>query len=125
MAIQTAPDIGRLAQYRPWDRGGLDLRAVLHDLIVAVACINDGEVSSLLNCRDCFADLWGLEVEVDELRPVVEDLLASSDATKVGSGFKLSPKRSPNSKHARPSLRRSRTVPSGSGNSPCAAWLRV
>lgn len=90
MVTQAVPDIGRLAQYRPWDRGGLDLRAVLHDLVVAVACINDGEVPSLLDCRRCFVDLWGLEVEIDELRPVIEDLIASDAAAKTGSGFKLS-----------------------------------
>lgn len=90
VSVQTAPDIGRLAQYRPWERGGLDLRAVLYDLIIAVAGINDGHVDSLLHCRRCFVDLWGLEVEVDELRPVVEELVTSGKATKLGGGFALS-----------------------------------
>jgi hypothetical protein len=90
MSVATTPDVGRLAQYRPWEHGGLDLRAVLGDLVVAVAGMEDGSVSSLLNCRQAFADLWGLEVEVDELRPVVEELVDSKRAERAGGGFRLS-----------------------------------
>lgn len=80
----------RLAQYRPFERGGLDLRAVLRDLVLAVAAIDDGRIESLLECRKSFAALWSLEVEIDELRPVVEGLADEGSLEKVGKGFRLS-----------------------------------
>jgi len=89
MAATIALDVRRLAQYRPFERGGLDLRAVLHDLVLAVAAIGDGEVGSLLECRQSFLDLWGLEVEIDELRPVVENLIEKGLAEKKAKGFRI------------------------------------
>src|SRR4051794_15719705 len=61
MATTVAPNVRRLAQYRPFERGGLDLRAVLEDLVLVVATINDGTVESVLGCREDFLDLWGIE----------------------------------------------------------------
>jgi hypothetical protein len=89
--LSLAWDVRRLAQYRPFDRGGLDLRAVLHDLVLAVAAIEDGAITSLFDCRKAFLDCWALEVEVDELRPIMEGLIDRGDATKEGQGFRLSP----------------------------------
>lgn len=89
-SVATDGGVRRLAQYRPFDRGGLDLRAVLHDLIVAVAALEGGEVESLLSCRKAFDDCWGVVVEVDELRPVVEGLIDAGLAEKSGQGFRLS-----------------------------------
>jgi hypothetical protein len=90
MPVAVVPNVRRLAQYRPFERGGLDLRAVLADLVRAVAAIGDGAVESLFECRASFADLWGLEVEIDELRVVVDQLAAEGDVEKVGRGFRLS-----------------------------------
>jgi hypothetical protein len=84
-------EVRRLAQYRPFERGGLDLRAVLHDLLLAVAAMEDGTIGSLLECREAFADCWKLEVEVDELRPIVDELIKEGLAQKHGKGFRLSP----------------------------------
>lgn len=36
--------VRRLAQYRPFERGGLDLRAVLHDLALTVGAIEGGPI---------------------------------------------------------------------------------
>jgi hypothetical protein len=90
MAVTVVPNVRRLAQYRPFERGGLDLRAVLRDLVPAVAAMGDGEVESLFECRQSFVDLWGLEVEIDELRPVVDELVEKGLAEKTGKGFRLS-----------------------------------
>ncbi len=87
----TIPNVRRLAQYRPFERGGLDLQAVLHDLVLAVAAIGDGTIESIFECRKSFLDLWKLEVEIDELRPVVDELVESGVALKRGKGFSLSP----------------------------------
>lgn len=89
MAVSVVPNVRRLAQYRPFERGGLDLRAVLRDLVLAAAAIGDGTVESLFECRKAFADLWGLEVEIDELRPVVEELFEAELIEKDGKGFRL------------------------------------
>jgi hypothetical protein len=84
-------EVRRLAQYRPFERGGLDLRAVLHDLVLAVAAMEDGTIGSLLECRKAFADCWKLEVEVDELRPIIDELVKEGMAEKHGKGVRLSP----------------------------------
>ncbi len=83
-------DVRRLAQYRPFERGGLDLRAVLHDLVLAVAAIEGGELSSLFECRKAFADCWSLEVEIEELKPIVDALVQSGQAERRGKGTRLS-----------------------------------
>jgi hypothetical protein len=90
-ALSPVDDVRRLAQYRPFARGGLDLRAVLHDLLLAVAAIEGGKITSLLACRQAFLDCWDLEVEVDELRPIIEDLVEREEATKKLGGYVLSP----------------------------------
>lgn len=89
--LAPVDDVRRLAQYRPFARGGLDLRAVLHDLVLAVAALEGGKLTSLLACRQAFQDCWGLEVEVDELRQIIDDLVARGEATKTLGGYVLSP----------------------------------
>jgi uncharacterized membrane protein len=83
-------DVRRLAQYRPFERGGLDLRAVLHDLVLAIGAIERGSIGTALECRKAFLDCWGLEVEVDELKPILEALAKEGLAHKQGSRFQLS-----------------------------------
>ena len=90
-SVSTVGNVRRLAQYRPFERGGLDLRAVLHDLVLAAAAMEDGAVDSLFDCQKAFADCWALEVEIDELRPIVDRLVESDLATRHGKGFRLSP----------------------------------
>jgi hypothetical protein len=93
-SVKTSPsgvgDVRRLAQYRPFERGGLDLRAVLHDLVLAVAAIEGGELSSLFECRKAFVDCWGLEVEIEELKPIVDALVESGQAEQRGKSIRLS-----------------------------------
>ena len=90
MPTTAVPNVRRLAQYRPFERGGLDLRAVLEDLVLAAAAINGGKVESLLGCRQSFLDLWDIEVEVDELRPVFEGLIERGAAEDDGKGMRVS-----------------------------------
>jgi hypothetical protein len=63
---------------------------VLEDLVLAAAAINDGHLDSIFECKLAFADLWGLEVEIDELRPVIKDLIERKRMEKQGNGFRLS-----------------------------------
>jgi hypothetical protein len=92
MAIASVEgNVQRLAQYRPFERGGLDLRAVLRDLTLAVAALEGGTVESLLACRKAFEDCWGLVVEVGELKPVIEELIDHGYAEKRPKGFALKP----------------------------------
>ena len=85
----AVPNVRRLAQYRPFENGGLDLRAVLSDLLLAAAAINDGNFSSILDCRQGFIDLWGIEVEVDELRPVLDALIKQGRMVRSGKVYHL------------------------------------
>jgi hypothetical protein len=87
----AAGEVRRLAQYRPFEHGGMDLRAVLHDLVLAIAAIEGGKITSVLECRKAFADCWGLEVEVEELTPIIETLVATEQAEKHGKEIRLSP----------------------------------
>jgi len=88
--LTVVGDVRRLAQYRPFERGGLDLCAVLHDLVLAVAALEGGELSSLFECRKAFADCWGLEVEIEELKPIVDALVESGQAERRGKSIRLS-----------------------------------
>lgn len=91
MAIRAREgSVQRLAQYRPFERGGLDLRAVLRDLTIAVAAIEGGELDGVLGLREGFKDCWGLEVEVEELTPIIDELI-DQGLVERGSqrGFKL------------------------------------
>lgn len=89
MSTTLVPNVRRLAQYRPFERGGLDLRVVLEDLVLAVATLNGGNIESLLGCREAFQDLWSIEVEVDELRPVFQGLIDRRIAQPAGKGIVL------------------------------------
>lgn len=89
MAVSVVLSVRRLAQYRPFERGGLDLRAVLRDLVLAVGAIGNGTIESLFACRTAFVDLWGLEVEIDELRPVIEELVDDGIIEREGRAFSI------------------------------------
>jgi hypothetical protein len=52
----------------------MDAKLALRDLIVAAAVEGGGEISSLGHCRDACQTLWGLDVEIDELRSAVRVL---------------------------------------------------
>ena len=79
----------RLAQYRPFDRGGQSLREVLHDLVLAAAVLDGGGFGSLAACQDAFRTLWGLEVEIHELRAVGEALVRAGLAEPGQAGITL------------------------------------
>ena len=63
---------------------------MLHDLVLAVAAIEGGELRSFFECRKAFADCWGLEVEIEELKPIVDALVESGQAERCGKGIRLS-----------------------------------
>lgn len=79
----------RLAQYRPFDRGGQSLREVLQDLVLAAAVLDGGGFSSLAACQEAFRTLWGLEVEIHELRAVGEELVRAGLAEPGQAGITL------------------------------------
>ncbi|MGI8921269.1 MAG: hypothetical protein ACR2HD_06290 [Solirubrobacteraceae bacterium] len=89
MATTAGPSVRRLAQYRPFERGGVDLRAVLQDLVLAAAVINGGRFDSIFACKQGFADLWSVEVEIEELRPALDALIERDLIVKTGKAFEL------------------------------------
>lgn len=58
--------------------------------MLAVAAIGDGTIESIFECRKSFLDLWKLEIEIDEIRPVIDELVESGLALKKGKGLNLS-----------------------------------
>ncbi len=87
LSIQTS--VARLAQYRPFEHDGLDARAALIDLVLAAALEADGQVPSLRECQENCKTLWGLEVEIDELREVLEGLVDTGRMTRTNGHFTL------------------------------------
>jgi predicted nucleic acid-binding protein len=81
--------VSRLAQYRPFDDGGLGQRACLRDLTIVAAMENGGHFDSLADCREGFDVLWEYEVEIDEIRFVVDALVEEGEAVRKGGGFGL------------------------------------
>jgi hypothetical protein len=81
--------VTRLAQYRPFERDGLDAEAVLRDLVLAAAVEGDGSITSLRSCQDSCKTLWGLEVELDELRPAFESLVDEDKLSRSNGNYSL------------------------------------
>lgn len=81
--------VRRLAQYRPFDDEGQSARAALRDLLLGAAVIQGKGFESLAACRDGIRDLWDIEVEIDEIRDVVDELAAEDRAQKRRGGFQL------------------------------------
>lgn len=82
--------VNRLAQYRPFSDEGRDLAAALEELVVVAAVLDGGGFANLGACQDGIKALWGVELEIAEVRGVVERLAAELRCTRVGGGFELS-----------------------------------
>lgn len=85
--------LSRLAQYRPFAHDGRDVESALRDLVLGAAAEAGGGFSSLAQCRTDIHALWGIEVEIDELREIVRRLVDGGDCLREGGGFKLSEER--------------------------------
>lgn len=83
--------MARLAQYRPFEHDGLNGRAALIDLVLAVALEADGQLPALRECQDNCQTLWGLEIELDELREILDALVANGTMTRSNGHFALEP----------------------------------
>jgi hypothetical protein len=80
----------RLSQYRPFNEEGRDVNAAIHDLVTAAAVVEGDGFSSLQACGDAIETLWHLEVEIDELRSVVDEMVANGEAVRDGARIALS-----------------------------------
>lgn len=81
--------IYRLAQYRPFNNGGRDVAAALGDLVLSAAVVEGSGFGSLAACATAISTLWGLKVETDELREVVDRLVEDGLAERQGGGLVL------------------------------------
>jgi NCAIR mutase (PurE)-related protein len=81
--------VRRLAQYRPFADNGQSLHAVLRDLVLSAAMVEDGGFSSLAAAQAGIRDLWGIEVEIHELRDVVAMLAVEGRCVQATGGFRL------------------------------------
>lgn len=81
--------VRRLAQYRPFDEGGRDVQAAVTDLLLAASAVEGRGFASLKAAQDGIRGLWGMEVELDELRDVVDALDADGRIRRTNGGFEL------------------------------------
>lgn len=85
--------ISRLAQYRPFAQEGRVVQAALSELVMAAAAEAGGGFASLGEAREAIQTLFRLEIEIDELRHVVTQLVDQAVAVARlggGGGFDLS-----------------------------------
>lgn len=81
--------VRRLALYRPFADEGQGLHAALRDLVLSAAMVQDGGFTSLAAAQAGIRDLWGIEVEIDELRDVVDALVVEQRCQRTSGGFQL------------------------------------
>lgn len=82
--------VRRLAQYRPFADEGQGLQAALRDLLLSAAMVQDGGFTSLAAAQAGIRDLWGIDVEIHEIRDAVDGLVAEERCTRKSGGFQLS-----------------------------------
>jgi hypothetical protein len=85
-----ATAVSRLAQYRPFSDEGRDMTAALEDVVLGAAAVAGGRFPSLAACQDGIRDLWGLDLEMDEIRTVVANLQEDDRCVRDKGGFVLS-----------------------------------
>jgi hypothetical protein len=81
--------VRRLAQYRPFEEGGRDVQIAVRDLLLAASAVEGNGFPSLQAAKDGILALWGMDVEIDELREVVAALAASGYCVSAHGGFRL------------------------------------
>lgn len=69
--------VTRLAQYRPFGDGQPQVEMARHALIVAAAHESGGTFGSLAECQNACQTLWGLRLDIDELRSALGALVAT------------------------------------------------
>jgi hypothetical protein len=79
----------RLAQFRPFAHAGSDTRSAVDDLVITAAVESGGSISSLGGCREACKTLWGLDVEIDEIRASVHRLQESGKLESAGGEYRL------------------------------------
>jgi hypothetical protein len=87
---QLRQSIGRLAQYRPFGSGEVQVEFARRELILAAAHENGGQFSSLADCQQVCKTLWGLDIDIDEIRVVVRRLEQAGRLERDGASYLLS-----------------------------------
>ncbi|HEV2975768.1 MAG TPA: hypothetical protein VGX69_12375 [Solirubrobacteraceae bacterium] len=84
--------VHRLAPYRPFELKRRDRRigAVVRQLILAAAHAKGGGFTSCAECQMLCRGLWGLEIEREEIRTAIEQLLLDGDVIRKESRIVLS-----------------------------------
>lgn len=83
--------ISRIAQYRPFGSGEVQVEFARREFILAAMHENGGTVGSLSECRQVCKTLWGLELDIDEIRGVLQRLIAAAKVEAQGATYRLSP----------------------------------
>lgn len=81
--------VARIAQFQPFGSGEVRVEFSRRAFVLAAAHENGGHLTSLADCRSVCDGLWGLELDIDEIRSVVESLVERGDLEEDGSGYRL------------------------------------
>jgi hypothetical protein len=91
-ALSLRRSVARIAPYRPFGTGGeMQVEFARREFILAAAQENGGRFASLADCQDICKALWGLELEIDEIRAVVGRLVGAGKLMKDGPRYEVSP----------------------------------
>lgn len=90
---ETASDprrsVARIAQYRPFGDGEGQVEYARRQFLLAAAHENGGKFSSLAEGRDVCQALWGLDIDIDEMRELVRRLEKAGKLRKAGASYEL------------------------------------
>jgi hypothetical protein len=81
--------VARIAQYQPFGSGELHVEFSRRAFVQAAAHENGGHLNSLGECREVCDGLWGLELDIDEIRDVVERLVKDNRLAHKNGGYEL------------------------------------
>lgn len=84
--------VARIAQFQPFGSGEIRVEFSRRAFVLAAAYENGGHLTSLAACRDVCDGLWSLELDIDEIRDVVESLVKRGDLEEDESGYRLTEK---------------------------------
>jgi hypothetical protein len=84
--------VARIAQFQPFGSGEVRVEFSRRAFVLAAAYENGGRLASLADCRDVCDGLWGLELDIDEIRDVVESLAGRGDLDEDEGGYRLTEK---------------------------------
>ncbi len=81
--------VTRIAPYRPFGAGELQIEFARREFVLAAAHENGGGFSSLADVQIVCKGLWGMDLDIDEIRSVTARLVSAGKLSNQGGRFEL------------------------------------